>query len=112
MIFLIDHNLERQAAILLGNIASQGWLDLIPIRFVTFKQISLPVDSNDRIVWRFAQENRMILLTANRNMKDDESLEQVMRQENTRLFWFLCGNRSRGGRIEFAPRQSKSAYAD
>jgi hypothetical protein len=83
MIFLIDHNIERQATILLGNLASQGWLELIPIRFVTFEQVSLPVDSDDRLVWRFAQENKMILLTANRNMKDEESLEQVMRQENT-----------------------------
>jgi hypothetical protein len=72
MIFLIDHNIERQATILLGNLASQGWLELIPIRFVTFEQVSLPVDSDDRLVWRFAQENKMILLTANRNMKDEE----------------------------------------
>ena len=26
MIFLIDHNLEGQAVLLLGEIASQGWL--------------------------------------------------------------------------------------
>ncbi|NMG21812.1 DUF5615 family PIN-like protein [Brasilonema bromeliae] len=83
MIFLIDHNLERQSVILLGNIASQGWLDIIPIRFVTFEQVALPVDSDDRLVWRFAQQNKMILLTANRNMKDEDSLEQVMREENS-----------------------------
>ena len=83
MIFLIDHNLERQSIILLGYIASQGWLDIVPIRFVTFEQVALPVDSDDRLVWRFAQENKMILLTANRNMKDEDSLEQVMREENS-----------------------------
>ncbi len=36
MIVLIDHNLGGHAEILLGNIASQGWLELLPIRFVTF----------------------------------------------------------------------------
>lgn len=83
MIFLIDHNLGGHAEILLGNIASQGWLELLPIRFVTFKEMNLSIDSNDRVVWRIAQANQMILLTANRSMKDEDSLEQVLREENT-----------------------------
>jgi uncharacterized protein with ATP-grasp and redox domains len=83
MKFLIDHNLEGHAEILLGTIAGQGWLELLPIQFVTFKEINLPIDSSDRIVWRLAQANQMILLTANRSMKGEESLEQVLREENT-----------------------------
>ncbi len=43
----------------------------------------MSIDSNDREVWRLAQKNQMILLTANRSMKDENSLEQVMREENT-----------------------------
>ena len=54
MIFLIDHNLERHAVVLLGNIANQGWLEVLPIRFVSFQEIELSIDSNDRIVWRVA----------------------------------------------------------
>ena len=83
MNFLIDHNLGGHAEILLGNIASQGWLNLLPIRFVTFKQMNLSIDSNDRVVWRLAQANQMILLTANRSMRGEDSLEQVIREENT-----------------------------
>jgi len=83
MIVLVDHNLKGHSLILLGSIASQGWLDSVPIRFVTFEEIGLSIDSNDRVVWRLAQENQMILLTANRSMKDEDSLEQVMREENT-----------------------------
>ncbi|MBW4682042.1 MAG: DUF5615 family PIN-like protein [Microcoleus vaginatus WJT46-NPBG5] len=83
MIFLIDHNLKGHALIFLGAIASQGWLDIVPIQFVTFAQMKLPIDSDDRRVWQLAQENQMILLTANRSMKDKDSLEQVMREENT-----------------------------
>ena len=83
MIFLVDHNLEGHALLLSGNIASLGWLDLLPIRFVTFEEIELAVTSDDRVVWRFAQTNQMVLLTANRSMKGKNSLEQVMRGENT-----------------------------
>jgi hypothetical protein len=83
MIFLIDHNLKGHALILFGAIASQGWLDLVSIQFVTFADIDLSIDSNDRAVWRLAQKNKMILLTANRSMKGKDSLEQVIREENT-----------------------------
>lgn len=83
MIFLIDHNLKGHALVFFGAIASQGWLDVVPIQFVTFDQMNLSSDSDDRRVWRLAQENQMILLTANRSMKGKDSLEQVMREENS-----------------------------
>jgi hypothetical protein len=83
MIFLVDHNLEGHALLLSGNIARLGWLEFLPIRFVTFEEIELAVNSDDRVVWRFAQVNQMVLLTANRSMKGKDSLEQVMREENT-----------------------------
>lgn len=83
MNFLIDHNIEGQALILLGIITNRGWLDLVPIRFISFEEMGLPIDSSDRVVWQLAQTNQMILLTANRSMKGEESLEQVMRDQNT-----------------------------
>jgi hypothetical protein len=83
MIFLIDHNLKGHALVFFGAIATQGWLDIVPIQFVTFAAMNLSIDSDDRTVWRLAQENQMILLTANRSMKGKDSLEQVIREENT-----------------------------
>jgi len=83
VIFLVDHNLKGHARILLGTLAGQGWLDLVPIRFVMFEEVGLLIDSSDRVVWRVAQQNQMIILTANRSMKDKDSLEQVMREKNT-----------------------------
>jgi len=83
MIFLIDHNLKGHALALFGAIASQGWLDILPIQFINFAEVDLAIDSSDRVVWRLAQEKQMILLTANRSMKGKDSLEQVMREENT-----------------------------
>jgi hypothetical protein len=83
MIFLIDHNLKGHALVLFGAIASQGWLDVLPIQFVNFAEVDLEIDSNDRVVWRLAQEKQMILLTANHSMKGRDLLEQVMREEST-----------------------------
>ncbi|MEQ9357711.1 ACP S-malonyltransferase [Coleofasciculus chthonoplastes] len=83
MNFLIDHNIRGQAQLLLNVIENEGWLDLVAIRFVMFEEIALEIDSSDRTVWRLAQANQMILLTANRSMKGKDSLEQVMREENT-----------------------------
>jgi Domain of unknown function (DUF5615) len=83
MNFLIDHNLRGHAVVLLGSLTANGWLDLLSIRFILFEEVGLPIDSDDRMVWQLAQSNQMILLTANRSMKGKNSLEQVMREENT-----------------------------
>ncbi|WP_072926603.1 ACP S-malonyltransferase [Microcystis aeruginosa] len=83
MIFLIDHNLKGHALVFFGAIATQGWLDIVPMQFVTFAEMDLSINSDDRTVWRLAQKNQMILLTANRSMKGKDSLEQVLREENT-----------------------------
>ena len=83
MNFLVDHNLRGHAVLLSGSLLSSGWLDWVFIRFITFDEMSLPIDSDDRVVWQLAQSNQIILLTANRSMKGENSLEQVMREEIT-----------------------------
>ena len=65
MNFLIDCNLRGQATLLWHTIASEGWLELLPIRFVGFEEVGLVEDSSDRLVWQTAQTKRMIILTAN-----------------------------------------------
>lgn len=82
MIFLIDHNIEGQATLLWSAILIQGWLDLTIVSFTTFEEAGLAIDSRDRYVWRFAQENKMIILTANRSMGGEDSLEETIRDEN------------------------------
>jgi predicted nuclease of predicted toxin-antitoxin system len=83
MNFLIDYNLRGQATLLWGTIAAEGLLELMPIRFIGFEEVGLVENSSDRLVWQIAQTNQMIILTANRNMKGDDSLEQVIREDNT-----------------------------
>jgi hypothetical protein len=83
MNFLVDHNLRGHALLLSGSMVIGGWLDWVVIRFITFEEVGLSINSDDRIVWQLAQSNQMILLTANRSMKGENSLEQVMREEMT-----------------------------
>jgi hypothetical protein len=80
---LVDHNLEGQAMLLWGLLSAEGWLDLMPLRLRTFAEAGLSVNSNDRIVWRFAQAHGMLLLTDNRSRKGDDSLEETLRDEAT-----------------------------
>jgi len=83
MTILVDHNLKGQALLLWGTLAAEGWLALLPLRLVTFEDVGLPMHSNDRTVWQFAQTNRMLLLTGNRSMRESHALEQTIREENT-----------------------------
>lgn len=64
-------------------LCTDGWADLIPLELNLFAQIGLPENSSDREVWRFAQKNGMILLTGNRRMMEEDSLERTIREENT-----------------------------
>lgn len=79
---LVDHNIEGHAALLLSTLESQGWVEMGLLRLVTFRELSLPVETSDREVWRFAREHRLLLLTGNRNMIGEDSLEQAIRDEN------------------------------
>jgi hypothetical protein len=79
---LADHNLEGQASLLWGTLAAGSWLNLLPLRLATFADVGLPQDANDREVWQTAQSHGMLLLTLNRNMREADSLEQVIREEN------------------------------
>ena len=80
---LVDHDIEGQAATLWRLIHAGGWSTIFSIKFVWFAEVGLPHNSNDRQVWRFAQENGLILLTANRRMKEANALERTIREENT-----------------------------
>lgn len=80
---LVDHNIEGQATVLWGVMASEGWLDLLPLELFTFAEMELPFDSSDPVIWRFVQEKKMMSLTDNRNMKGENSLEQTIREENS-----------------------------
>lgn len=66
-----------------GVLAADGWLELLSLRMTAFREEQLPANVDDGVIWRYAQEQCMLLLTANRNMDGDASLEQTLRVENT-----------------------------
>jgi len=82
MIILADYNANRQAILISGSLVVGGWLNFVSIELLTFDKVGLAPDSSDRVVWEFVQTNGMLLLTGNRNAKGEDSLEQVMREEN------------------------------
>ena len=75
--------MKKQGILLWATIGNEGWLKLLDIPMLTFDDVGLPIDSNDRDVWRFAQDKQLILLTGNRNRDGADSLEQTIRNENT-----------------------------
>ena len=75
MTFLVDYNLDGYAIIFLGILTKGTWLEFTSVQFVTFREVGLAMESSDRVVWRYAQEHQMMILTANRNMKGEDSLE-------------------------------------
>jgi hypothetical protein len=79
---LVDHNIEGQAALLVSALATEGWLELGLFAVITFADAGLPPASRDRVVWQFVQERGMLLLTGNRNMDGEDSLEQTIRDKN------------------------------
>ena len=79
---LADHDIEGLAELLWGILAQEGWLTLIPLELLYFQRVGLPIDSQDREIWRFAQTHHLVLLIANRNMEGEHSLEQTLRDES------------------------------
>lgn len=82
MTILADRDVEGQASLLWAYLHAEGWMELVPLRVVRLADLNLPMNSNDRLVWRFAQSKGMLLLTDNRNMQGKDSLEQTIREEN------------------------------
>ena len=74
---LSDHDIEGHAYSLIGVLGAEGWLEMVDLRLATFAEVGLPFNSPDWTVWRFAQEERMILLTNNRNMDGEDSLPRA-----------------------------------
>ncbi len=52
-------------------------------RTATFQELGLAPNASDLIVWKRCQTEQFVLLTGNRNQKDSDSLEAVIRTLNT-----------------------------
>ncbi len=80
---LADHEIEGQVDQLWRIVQAEEWSALFAVKVVRFRDVNLAENSSDRIVWRYVQQNQMLLLTANRSMHAEDSLAQTLRSENT-----------------------------
>lgn len=103
---LVDHDMEGHATILWGQLAADGWLDLISLELQTMRDVGLPRDSSDRTVWRLAQARGMLLLTNNRNARGSDALTTTINEESTpsSLPVLTVGNVERLGETRYRRR--------
>jgi hypothetical protein len=73
---LFDNDVGGHRDLFNGTLASTGWAEYGLVRLITMQEAGLAGDTVDREVWRHCQRNNLILLTANRNQDDPDSLEQ------------------------------------
>ena len=83
---LVDANLDGHAELLDMRLRSETWRELrdhLDIQILHFEEAGLARTTKDDAVWRICQHNGYYLLTANRNLESEESLEATIRREWT-----------------------------
>jgi hypothetical protein len=83
---LADNNIERHVRILVGILQGPDWSefwDSLQLAFWTFATLPLPRGTLDRDLWLTCQHQQLVLITANRNMDGEDSLEAAIRELNT-----------------------------
>lgn len=80
---LLDADITGFQALLVGTLEATGWSEYKLLEFVTLSEVGLDEATSDREIWRRCQLDSMLLLTANRNRDDRDSLEQTINQENS-----------------------------
>jgi len=77
---LVDHNIERHGQLLRGQFTPADWQGMQVSTFRSLIEVGLHVSATDRIIWQYCQANSLLLLTANRNERGEDSLQAVIGQ--------------------------------
>lgn len=80
---MLDNDIAGHRDLFDGTLHSTGWDEYRLLKFITMQEAGIASDAPDSEVWRFCQQRGLILLTANRNLDDESSLEQTLREDNT-----------------------------
>jgi Domain of unknown function (DUF5615) len=83
---LTDVNIQGQVAALRLILEGDEWREIwqsLGISILTFPEVGLAQNATDAEVWRFCQQQQLVLLTGNRNNEGPDSLEATIRAENT-----------------------------
>lgn len=83
---LFDVNLDGHADLLDMRLKTETWREVrdhLGIQFLHFEDVGLDRTAKDDVVWRLWQKKGYYLVTANRNLEAEDSLEATIRSENT-----------------------------
>jgi hypothetical protein len=83
---LADINAQGQVRPLQRICESETWREIwthLHLQVHTLHELGLPDNASDVTIWRECQQRQLVLVTANRNADTPDSLEVVIRQENT-----------------------------
>ena len=80
---LFDHDIEGFDVFLMTGLRETGWDQELTFEFLRLRDLGLPVNCPDRDIWRRCQQDRLLLITQNRNSDDETSLQATLDAENT-----------------------------
>ena len=80
---LLDHDLEGYEVFLRAALEETGWHKYLTVEFIRLHDLGLPDDDSDQDIWRRVQQERLLLITHNRNRDDETSLQATIERENT-----------------------------
>ena len=80
---LLDHDIEAYGDFLLAGLREIGWEQDLSVSLRWLRDYGLPNNLPDQEIWRFGQQQRIWLVTHNRNNEDETSLQATIRRENT-----------------------------
>ena len=80
---LLDHDLEGYDVFLKAALEETGWNGYLTVEFIRLPDLRLPDDCSDQDLSRRVQEERLLLITHNRNRDEETSLQATIERENT-----------------------------
>jgi hypothetical protein len=83
-----DANIQGQVEHLVMCMCADAWADFweaLELVLYRFEDIGLSTSATDLEVWNVCQAEGLILITDNRNLDSEDSLEATIRQNNTSL---------------------------
>jgi hypothetical protein len=81
-----DANIQGQVEYLVQRMQADDWADFwqaLGLVLHRFEEVGLTASSTDLEVWNVCQAEQLILITDNRNLDSEDSLEATIRRNNT-----------------------------
>jgi predicted nuclease of predicted toxin-antitoxin system len=83
---IADANIQGQVEYLVQRMQADAWADFwetLGLVLCRFENVGLSESSTDYEVWDVCQAEQLILITDNRNLDSEDSLEATIRRNNT-----------------------------